>query len=476
MAEKKYLDENGLLYYHQKAKATFVAQESGKGLSTNDYTTAEKNKLSGIEAGAEVNDIDTIKVNGAIQTITSKAVDITVPTNNNQLTNGAGYQNATEVQTAINSAISGITGITFEVVQSLPATGENGVIYLLSNSGTSPNIYDEYIWLSDSSSFEKIGTTDIDLSNYATKTEVEALIPVVYSSSASTSSGVTTIVTQNTALTSLASGQKIILDDMGSLITNKDTDDKLRIQVKLADGTGQAYPIYATVDWDGSEQQLTVEGARGHKSVMLWFSSNKWYFVGKNSYSYEEINNMISHFAYESTTLAGYGITDAYTKTEVDGMISQAGEENVIETVKVNGTALTPDANKAVNVTVPTKVSDLTNDSGYTTNTGTITGVSANGTSVATSGVANIPAASTSAYGVTKLSSSTSSTSTTLAATPSAVKAAYDLANGKQSPATTLAGYGITDAYTKTTTDSTFQKSAELVAITNSEIDTIVAS
>ena len=63
---------------------------------------------------------------------------------------------------------------------------------------------------------------------------------------------------------------------------------------------------------------------------------------------------------------------------------------------------------------------------------GTITGVSANGTSVATSGVANIPAATTSKYGVTQLSSSTSSTSTSLAATPSAVKSAYDLANGKQ--------------------------------------------
>ena len=64
---------------------------------------------------------------------------------------------------------------------------------------------------------------------------------------------------------------------------------------------------------------------------------------------------------------------------------------------------------------------------------GTITEVKANGTSIATSGVANIPAASTSAYGVTKLSSSTSSTSTTLAATASAVKAAYDLANSKAS-------------------------------------------
>lgn len=68
---------------------------------------------------------------------------------------------------------------------------------------------------------------------------------------------------------------------------------------------------------------------------------------------------------------------------------------------------------------------------GATANTGTITEIKANGTSVATSGSANIPAASTSAYGVTKLSSSTSSSSTSLAATASAVKAAYDLANGK---------------------------------------------
>lgn len=82
--------------------------------------------------------------------------------------------------------------------------------------------------------------------------------------------------------------------------------------------------------------------------------------------------------------------------------------------------------------TIPSAVTESTVSGwGFTKNAGTITGVSANGTSVATSGVANIPAASTSAYGVTKLTSSTSSTSTTLAATASAVKAAYDLANSK---------------------------------------------
>ena len=64
----KYLDSTGLTHFWAKIKSyvatyitnlnlggTYVAKEDGKGLSTNDYTTAEKNKLAGITAGAEVN-------------------------------------------------------------------------------------------------------------------------------------------------------------------------------------------------------------------------------------------------------------------------------------------------------------------------------------------------------------------------------------------------------------------------------------
>lgn len=64
-----------------------------------------------------------------------------------------------------------------------------------------------------------------------------------------------------------------------------------------------------------------------------------------------------------------------------------------------------------------------------------------------------LPDASTTVKGGVMLSASTSDASSTKAATPSAVKAAYDLAASKQSPATTLAGYGITDAYTKAQVD-----------------------
>lgn len=57
-----------------------VDKVEGKGLSTNDYTTDEKTKLEGIATGAQVNVIETVKVNGVALTPTAKAVDVTVPT------------------------------------------------------------------------------------------------------------------------------------------------------------------------------------------------------------------------------------------------------------------------------------------------------------------------------------------------------------------------------------------------------------
>lgn len=53
-----------------------VDKETGKGLSTNDFTTALKNKLDGIESGAEVNVIEEIQVNGTALTPSGKAVNI----------------------------------------------------------------------------------------------------------------------------------------------------------------------------------------------------------------------------------------------------------------------------------------------------------------------------------------------------------------------------------------------------------------
>lgn len=189
----EYLDKSGLTLLISKIKSALggkVDVVSGKGLSTNDYTSAEKQKLSGIASGAQVNVIESVKVNGTKVEPSSKAVDISVPTKVSQLTNdsgfqtstqvnsivtGKGYQTQSQVQSLINSAIGNITSIRYEKVTSLPATGSNGVIYLVAHSHGTQDIYDEYIWLSETKTYEKIGNTDIDLSAYVKKSELTAI-------------------------------------------------------------------------------------------------------------------------------------------------------------------------------------------------------------------------------------------------------------------------------------------------------------
>lgn len=63
----------------------------------NNYTTTDKNKLSGIDTGAQVNKIESVKVNGTALTITSKAVNVVVPTKTSDITNDSGFITISDV-------------------------------------------------------------------------------------------------------------------------------------------------------------------------------------------------------------------------------------------------------------------------------------------------------------------------------------------------------------------------------------------
>lgn len=87
------------------------------------------------------------------------------------------YYTETEIDAKvnnINSQINSLIGFTATIVNSLPSTGEVGVMYLKLNTSASVegNIYDEYIWVNNK--FEKIGSTEttVDLSRYVTQTEM----------------------------------------------------------------------------------------------------------------------------------------------------------------------------------------------------------------------------------------------------------------------------------------------------------------
>lgn len=246
------LDENGLAHLWQRIKllvtnnvSSKVDKVEGKGLSTNDYTNAEKTKLAGIAEGAQKNVQPDWALTSGDGAIKNKP---TIPTKVSELTNDSGYAKTSEVDTAITNklntldvtsedvpivldegayfissltqenglvkakkvqfdtqftanleaaqsqgdvvslsqlsqsimdAVGKITSFEYKIVDSLPATseGKKGVIYLVAHSGsTNQNSYDEYIFLpaegSTKARYEKIGTTDIDLTPYAKKTEI----------------------------------------------------------------------------------------------------------------------------------------------------------------------------------------------------------------------------------------------------------------------------------------------------------------
>lgn len=100
--------------------------------------------------------------------IAVKADKSELPTKLSQLTNDKNYKTESEIQSMIEKASS----LKKEVVTSLPTTGKDDVIYLVKDDkGQENNNYLEYLWLNGK--YELIGSTQVDLKNYARKIEIK---------------------------------------------------------------------------------------------------------------------------------------------------------------------------------------------------------------------------------------------------------------------------------------------------------------
>lgn len=165
-------------------------QDAAYKHTDNNYTTAEKTKLAGIDESADANLIESVKVNGTpLEIDSSKAVNITVPTDNASLANGAGYQTATDVnnlinakgyQTAsqvnsiVNTAVANAAHLKRAIVDVLPESGEENAIYLVpSASSKDGNVKDEYMWIN--SAWEKIGSSEVDLTGYLKESDLTVI-------------------------------------------------------------------------------------------------------------------------------------------------------------------------------------------------------------------------------------------------------------------------------------------------------------
>lgn len=86
----------------------------------------------------------------------------------------------------VDDLVGGLALITITVVTSLPSTGASNVIYLVPKSAAqTSNAYDEYIWVASTSKFEKVGDTEIDLSNYLQTTGNASSTTVAFTAASS---------------------------------------------------------------------------------------------------------------------------------------------------------------------------------------------------------------------------------------------------------------------------------------------------
>ncbi|MGN1393993.1 MAG: hypothetical protein ACI4V7_08205 [Succinivibrionaceae bacterium] len=160
-------NDSGYLTEHQdisgKADTSYVNEELAK---KQDVISDLETIREGASKGATALQTETDPIYTADKP--NIALKSEIPTNVSSLTNDAGYQTASDVA----SAIASIPQFEMKIVDVLPATGQKMVLYLLPKISVSgDNIYDEYIWLESTSSFELVGSTTVDLSDYYTKTE-----------------------------------------------------------------------------------------------------------------------------------------------------------------------------------------------------------------------------------------------------------------------------------------------------------------
>lgn len=313
----KMVDQNGLLYFWQQLKGKLagkVDKEEGKGLSTNDYTTAEKTKLAGIAEGAN-------------KTIVENVLTSTSATNALSAAQGKALSDKlTEVENSLDELGYG------DMMKATYDPDNDGVVDNAAKLGGQLPAY------------------------YAKATD----IPVNVSE---------------------------LINDAGYLMKHQDISGKL-------DTTGDGSNV--TVTFTSASTRENV--ATGEKLSSILGKIAKYFadlktvaFTG----SYNDLTNKpaIPTVTNDLTDELKANYDAAYTHSQAAHAPANA-QANVIESIKVNGTAQTI-SSKSVNITVPTTVASLSDAANYALKSDLVNVYKYQG-SVATA--EDLPASSTSGY------------------------------------------------------------------------------
>ena len=287
----------------------------------------------------------------------------------------------------LKTMISNLANLRIEVVNELPSTGETNVIYLVKKAGTNPDVHDEYVYVEGN--WEKIGNTEVDLSNYYTKDQV-------YTKSETYSQEeVGTLITEIEGKIPTIPNVETSMSGVGNVITSIDVDasnkhkiaavkgisvySKSEIDEKLSDsGLGD---VIAEAPFTTADRVITSGGAGKtvkDSGILLTNLATKE-FVNQFEPEWNKIANKPSTFTPSAHTHTVNQITDFPTlgalasKDKVDESdLNFNIPEGVVVDSALSTTSENPVQNKVITNTLSSyvKTADLNVTLGnyYTTN------------------------------------------------------------------------------------------------------------
>lgn len=176
MADKKYLDLTGLTSYDEKIKELIDSKDSSILQQSKTYSDSLSDNYD--PAGQAATLVEALE-NG--QVATNKNDIVTLKTGKaDKATTLAGYgitDAYTKAQTdsAISTAVANADHLKREIVSVLPEVEEadEHTIYMVgTGAGSEDSVYEEYMLINGG--FEKIGSSEVDLTNYALKSYVDS--------------------------------------------------------------------------------------------------------------------------------------------------------------------------------------------------------------------------------------------------------------------------------------------------------------
>ena len=225
----------------------------------------------------------------------------------------------------LKEMIANLANLQIEIVDQLPSVGETNIIYLVKKSGSAPDIHDEYVFVDGK--WEKIGDTEIDLSNYYTRDEVDDKLTGFGAGDVIAAEAFTTA---DRVITSNGPGKTV--KDSGILINNlalKSYVDEKEIAWDKVTGKPETYVPAAHTH---PLAQITDAGALAYKDKVdesdLNFDIPDGTVVD-SSLSTSSVNPVQNKVVTEALNNR-YTKSETYSQSEIDEKISSAGGGDVM--------------------------------------------------------------------------------------------------------------------------------------------------